>query len=140
MDQQTLLVTRQSLINDFGNLSDLPHELANTIANVYYRYCALADVPDRHFRSIDDSIAAIAELERVQTEFEFARKVVAQLRDLRQKAHPSLVAVSSELFLSILKYRIDDAMNKSPIRLMFERFLHRHKVSEIPRLIDALRL
>ena len=133
-------MTRQSLITDFGNLNDLPHELANTIANVYYRYCALADVPDRHFTSIEESIASMAELERVQREFEFAKKVVAQLRDLRQKAHPSLVAVSSGLFLSILKYGIDDAMNKSPIRLMFERFLKRPKVNEIPRLIDALRL
>ena len=45
-----------------------------------------------------------------------------------------------EVYLAVLKYGIDDVQNKSIIRLRFERILNKHKVNEIPGLIDALGL
>jgi hypothetical protein len=138
--EKTFLVTRQTLLSDFGTLDDLPPELANTIANVYYRYWSIAEMPDRQFTSIDDSIASIEELNRIQVEFEFSKKIVAEMRRLKPQVHQTLFAVTSDMFVSILKYKIDDAVTKSPVRLKFERFLRRNKVNEMPGLIDALQL
>jgi len=138
--EKPVLVTRQSLLSDFGCMDDLPRELANTIANVYYRYWSLADEPDAGFTSIADSMARTEQIARIQTEFEFVKNVVPEIRKLQREAHPSLVAVASDMFVSILKYKIDDAVEKSPIRLKFERFLKQNKVDEIPKLYEALQL
>lgn len=138
--EKALLTTRHTLLTDFGCMDDLPRELANTIANIYFRYWSLPDEPDKGFTSIKDSMAEAERIARIQTEFEFVKKVVPEIRKLQQQAHPSLVAVASEMFVSILKYRIDDAVEKSPLRLKFERFLRRDKVDEIPGLLEALQL
>ena len=139
-DEKIFLVTRQALASDFGNLDDLPRELANTIANVYYRFWSLSEAPDREFVSVDDSSAALENLRRIQIEFDFSKKVVAELRRLKPQVHSSLFEITADMFLSILKYKIDDAAIKSAVRLRLERFLRRNKVNEIPGLIDALQL
>jgi len=134
---------RRALVADFGTLADLPYELANTIANVYYRFFALAYEPGPSFTSINASIASIAEAEergRALLDYEFVRKVVPDMRQMIKEAHPSVVNVCADMLVSQIKYRIKDAPLKSPFRMKFERMLKGPAVKEIPNLVVTLGL
>ena len=132
---------RQAVLSDLGKLDDIPYELANTVANVYYRFFAAVKASDEPFKSIEQSSSATAELRRATVDFEFAPKMVQELRRIRSRgAHSSVVNAAAEFFLSQLKYRIKDAPEKSLVMLKVERFLHRHKVNEIAGFVDVLEL
>src|SRR5438093_8621657 len=111
MNQTEILeICRAVILRDFGRLDDIPYELANTVANIYYRFLVF-DVPS------EPSAASASEIQRIRINFDFAKKMVAEIRDLSTRAHPTVVNAAAEVFISILKYRIDDAVNKSLIRL-----------------------
>ncbi len=135
-----LEMCRRALIQDCGTLADLPYELANTIANVYYRFFALEYEPEPSFTSIEDSIANVSERARILADHHFAPKIVTALRQMIKEAHPSYVEAFAEMFVCQLKYRIDDAPEKSLARLKVERFLKRPAAKEFPGLGDVLGL
>jgi len=140
-EQMLLLETcRRALTQDFGTLADLPYELANTIANVYYRFFALQYEPEPSFKSIEDSVANVSERARILLDHHFAQKVVPALRQMIKEAHPSYVEAFAEMFVCQIKYRIDDAPEKSLARLKIERLLKGPAAEELPGLVDALGL
>jgi len=78
--------------------------------------------------------------DRIMRDYIFAPTFIENLRRAKRETDPSFHKMLSDFVLSNLKYHIDDAENKSPVRLKLERFLNRHKVKEIEGLIHALKL
>jgi hypothetical protein len=116
----------------FGNLDDLPDELADTVANYCYRWALLENDPGirrrlvRHLpagtdpeqRLRDHDAALASAIERFPS-------MLKALRDLRRTDGDAVFSRSCELFVDRFKYRIPDAEQKSRIRRAVERRLRR---------------
>ncbi len=132
---------REAILSDLGKLDDIPYELANTVANAYYNFFASAKAPPPDFGSIEQSEAATAAVWRASLDFEFAPKMVRELRKIKSRgAHPTVVYAAAQIALSHLKYRLENVEEKSLARLKIEAFLSWHKVNEIAGLVDTLEL
>ena len=142
-----------NIAEDLGSLDDLPAELANTAANVYYtfwmRLIALAPLregapapagtenhPDgilggyMHYIKTNPSIIA---------GYKFAADMIKAIRGIAEK-HPDrkeLVDYMVQVALDSLKYNIDNAHQKTPIRRAIERKFK--KPDEIPGLYGKMR-
>ena len=130
---------------DFNHLNDLPIELQNTIANIYYKIAqvslncergeqfpssvALSDNFKEGFeRFVHDSVFLIE-----------CRKslpgIVSGLRpDVLRKKNQEDVDFMIFALLCVFKYRIPNALQKSMVRLKFERWRRESSVDEIDNL------
>ena len=104
-----MAITRQALLRDFGSMADLPHEFANTIANIYYRYYAADQILARMAETHEESVKIMAELLRINRAFQFAPTFVEQHREMVREAHPSVLQVFDDFTLAVIKYGIEDA-------------------------------
>ena len=139
--EKILQVTRDEIQNQYGSLDDLSYELANTVANIYYQFNCWLDSGPPQFLPNKELLGTINNYAWDMTAYGQVGKIILQLRGLRnQGVHPEWIQIAEEFAVSVLKYRIENAANKSPIRLKFERFLNRNKVNEIPNLVDLLGL
>jgi hypothetical protein len=133
VDQDVLRQAAEALQADLGDLSDLPVELASTVANVYYRFYACAEHMLRGGKTnlldpyLDDSrnaLDAYKAFSKLHTEatasFEYAKNFVQSARGIK-KQKPELFSYMVTLTLDILKYNIDNANTKTPIRRAIER-------------------
>ena len=119
------------LFSDFGLMSDLPYELANTVANVYWRY----------FQQKVDSAPhiTIEELTMRAVEFNGIKETITKFRLMPSEGvHQSLIDYMAEVILSAVKYRIPDFESKSLLRCKIERMFR--KSQDIPNLVKVLRL
>ncbi len=136
-----LEMTQIALTVDFENLDDILPELGNTIANVYLRrFLFRLPPPPSELTSMPSWWYYYSLNNKVQLDYEFARKAVQKLRELASKVHPSYVNLAAEMWVSLMKYHIYDAADKSYVRHKIERLIHLHQVDEIPDLLKALRL
>ena len=92
------------------------------------------------FDSIKHAFDYPAELAKILSDYEAAKKMVAHLRQLRTEAHPTVRHAAEEMYISLLKYNIPFNENKSLFQIKAERLLYRHKVKEIPNLASELGL
>jgi len=126
-------------------LDDMPTELANTIANIYYK-CVLQGIEAEEFvfpfmnyigRDARKKGHNYAEYRAtLEASFEAAPKVVENLRRLR-KGDPNSYSDIVKFYLDILKYNINNAANKSEtVRMMERKF---KKVDEIEGLINLMK-
>ncbi len=142
----------EDLIRDqFETLDDLPKELANTIANVYYKYCAnfleiMGDSRREFFipKSIKRESGDLSQLfmkfvtnqTQIVNDLEAASKFIDGLRGIDKYAQPNLYKFTVDFILDCLKYNIDNVQNKTGLRRMVERKFK--KSDEIPNLIDLM--
>lgn len=138
IDEVILEQIRESV----GTLDDLPLELANTVANVYYRYYegmggGMDGLMDRFFLGGPESFAN----DQAQTvaDTKMVVGLAENLASIDKLQRPNLYQYTVELALDILKYRISNVHQKTGFRRMIERRLKRGKVNEIPNLIEVLR-
>lgn len=138
---------------DLGSLDDIPYELANTIANVYYRYFNHAfDIMNRAannpnwipkqvkrepdlikgFQSFAEDTA------RFTSDYEVASKAIQGLREIDKIRQPNNYQFMVDFILDCLKYDIKDAHKKIGLRRMIERKFSKASEREIPNLIDLL--
>ena len=134
--------TYQGIRNDFGDLGDLPRELATTVANVYYRFFAFSqnagaslgggseghNPMERYSKFMQDTGT-------VMSSFQFAKELINSARETR-KHNSALFDYMTVLTLDVLKYNIDNAADKTPIRRAIERKFK--KVDEISDLLDIM--
>jgi len=146
IDNEILKKCKFMVEKDLGDLNDLPKELANTFVNFYYRVFELEKKLEGKSNShlLDDNNDIIQSMKDFSFEFHFILEhfkripdYVYHLREIKIK-EPEGYEYIVNLYLDILKFRIDDAHNKSEIRRRLERLLHRKKVNEIPNLIQML--
>lgn len=143
----------QNMAADFGSLDDLPAELANTAANIYYAFwkrllalaplrdgtplpAAIKDHPDGILAGYMDYIKANPS---VIAGHKFAADLIKTIRSTAKK-HPDrkeLVDYMVQVALDSLKYNIDNAHQKTPIRRAIERKFK--TPNEIPALYSKMR-
>jgi|GEM_PF-1529883 len=131
----------------FGDLDDIPHEVANTIANCYYHYYQYIVEYDNspggwipnEVKSESDLGKGLKNFVENTTMLKFAYeeipKFIAKIRKIKNNDERLMFY---ELFLDIFKYNIDYAHKKIGLRLMIERKIKKKNVNEIPNLIDLL--
>lgn len=149
ISQHALRQAAEAIRMNLGDLSDLPLELANTYANIYYRAFAY----EQHMRCggrsrfLEPYMPESSNIFDVYTDnvkfqaetlaaFEHAQAVVQSLRQLRID-EPELFSHAVTTVLDAIKYKIDNAGSKTPIRRALERKFK--KVYEVPQLLDIMR-
>jgi hypothetical protein len=152
--KEILEITERAIQGDLGSLDDIPYELANTIANVYYKYfLQQADmmkratnpgwIPEEMKRETNMKAAMdsfIEKWEKLQTDFDAASEFIKSLRGIDKREKPNLYQYSVNFILDCLKYDIKNAQGKTGLRRTIERKLKKNTIQEIPSLIDLLDL
>lgn len=152
-NREILKMCEKAIRKDLGSLDDFPYEVANTVANVYYRFfnhavdvMKQADnnpgwIPKKMKRETDMLAGLTSFFEdsaRFKSDFEAAPRFVKGLRDIDKHKQPNLYQFTVDFILDCLKYNIKDAQKKTGLRRMVERRLRKGKVREIPNLVDLL--
>jgi len=146
-----LNICKNSIREDLGTLEDLPYELANTIANVYYRAfykAAHVFTYRRHFpksvgnlrpRRIDEKKNFRGEGFRLfRSEFQAVADFVGEVRAIDKTVYPDLYWFAVKFILDCLKYNIQNVGKKTELRRVIERQLKKPGIREVPGLVDML--
>jgi hypothetical protein len=132
---ECLQLCRRQILQDLGKLDDISYELANTVANIYYRFLTAGPgIPPGKLE------AGLAEVAKRLSDYQIAPKMVLEVRKLRSDGNPALADSAEELYISLLKYNVKFSEGKSLFQMKAERLLNRHQVDEIERLVDILHL
>ena len=147
-------MAKKAIKEYFGSLDDLPRELGNTLANVYYNFYIhvlnkgvnIDGSPEQIIETIRNDLN-MKDLFRPSAEYssqifsdvmkvpEFVRAI---REDLDRHKRPESYQYWIDFILDCLKYKISNASYKSGIRRKIERRLNMSKVQEIPNLIDLI--
>jgi hypothetical protein len=151
--QDVLKLCETAIKKDLDNLDDLPYELANTVANVYYRYFDQSlDVMKRASNNpgwlprevkrendILEGITSFANnVAKFKSDIESVPGFIEGLREIDRQEQPNLYKFAVDFILDILKYDIKDAQKKTGLRRIIERKIRKGKIQEIPNLVDLL--
>jgi hypothetical protein len=149
--KEALKMAEDYIKSQLGTLSDLPKELANTIANVYYKFALdfleMSENSKREYfvpKSMNRKTGDLGELlkdfmanqAKIPSDVEAAPKFVKGLREIDKYKQAKLYKYSVEFILDCLKYNIEKPQNKSGARRTIERKFK--TVNEIPNLIDSM--
>ena len=144
----------QAICKELGSLNDLPRELANTVANIFYKYLGgplettqAVDTPNwipkssHRAQDIGTKLISLFTVQQdIRLDFDLVPDLIKGVRMCDKDKQPDVCKRMVDFSLFILKYHIKDALNKSYLRLRIERYLARNKVQEIPNLIDLMHL
>ena len=133
-----LLGTARWIKDKFDNLNDLPHEAANTVANIYYRFNLLHLLIEKEENIFEKgcmmeefiSWGTLVKTLPNMIEVTFRSKEI----EIPNHIKNTLVSV----FIDTYKYRIRNAYKKSGIIRFVERLFKKEKVNEIANLIDIV--
>jgi hypothetical protein len=139
-----------------GTMDDLPYELANTIANVYYRYCdVLLDSMQRaennpvgwvpkEVKTCNDPISGLINFQKKVAQYtadvKIAPDVIKTLREIDKIKTPHLYDDMVDFILDNYKYNIKNVQKKIGLRRIIERKIKSSSVNEIPHLVDLLKI
>src|SRR5262245_43217419 len=135
LDPNALQNASEALFDRLGPLDDLRPDLANTIADIYYKFHVMAlepGIPVAVFEAPDPA-KLVSERFRIS---HFYRTVDQLIESIRGHAGEQR-RLGEELALDILKYRIDNAEKKNGVRLAIERKFK--AVNEISGIYGALK-
>jgi hypothetical protein len=129
--QNTFMLTHINLKRDLGTLDDLPYELANTIANVYWRQFEQGH-PSSPILPAEESILR-------EEEYLGAKRAIAEFRVMLSKGtDANLVLYTVDFLLDWLRHRIPDIGNKRPIWRRIQRL--KYPSRDRPNLVRSLKL
>ena len=147
-DKMVLILVGILMEEKLGEVDDLPHELGNTIANVYVREIStgLGDEVCRQISLSDNNRDA---LEQILTDFgldddsqendiTLVNRMIRSFREIRETEKPRQAGYIAQIILDTMKYGIKDATGKSEMRRWFERRKKRGAVQEIPGLMGMI--
>jgi hypothetical protein len=128
-----------NLSMSLGNLDDLGPELADTVANVYYRYALATGTANEltlafALGTFVDGADLRAEIGVIMAQQEYVDDMVSAVR--RAQHDPELHERMTLLTLDTLKFRIANAATKSAVRRSLERRLARTR--EIAGLYERM--
>jgi hypothetical protein len=132
-----------NLSMSLGNLDDLGPELADTVANVYYRYALATGTANELTLAFAlgifmDGADLRAEIGVIMAQQEYVDDMVSAVR--RAQHDPELRERMTLLTLDTLKFRIANAAKKSAVRRSLERRLARtREISGLYERMLALR-
>jgi hypothetical protein len=125
---ESLELTEDLIAKTLSSIDDLPRELANTIANVYFKYAIstleMVEMKKRGGmvpKSISREIGNVEELfekyiksqAEIQADVDAAIKFVKALREIDKQKKPNLYETSVEFILDCIKYNIAKPQKKS---------------------------
>ncbi|MBF0344809.1 MAG: hypothetical protein HQL06_11325 [Nitrospirae bacterium] len=141
IDQETLNVCKKVMHADLGSVKDLPVELANSLANLYYRFVCLT-TDSCCEESVGRGRPQVPGLETAKAlaAVEVVPQMINELRSIDRTAKPLKYRAVYELIIDYIKYDIKDANNKPLLMRIVERFIKkaRGQVKELPDLISKL--
>ena len=148
INYEALNYARRLLTRDFGDVSDLPESLRNTIVNTYYEYSAMClELNDKFawpsaITLESDLMSGLEKFGRDSAHLEAAVKVLPDLvraiRGMRREGRTEGFELTVSLTLDIFKYRIPNANTKTEAELDRDRPHYAPKVREIPKLWKLL--
>ena len=144
LQQDALDFARQLVKRDLGDLSDLPEEVRNTLANIYYEFAQMNLELNRPF-AFPSTIALADDVVEGAKKFvkdaawltscvDHLPQAVEGLRAIRRERSRSDYDFCVRAFQSNFKYRIPDLDKKPSWRVTLERPFYASKVQEIPNL------
>ena len=142
--QDLLAEARQTIQDTIGGLDDLPDELANTVANVVYRFCRVKagfltpGIPTGGENPYHDMEKLIEDVGSLTSKFDLLPQLIQNFRQIDKTQQPKLHQYTVDYLLDILKYDIPDANKKSGMRRIIERRFRRKAVIEVPNLHKTL--
>lgn len=154
VSEDVLKIAADSIRGELGTLQDLPRELANTVANIYYRQVALLYAANGRRHLLDPFIGQpsnsflddFKKLANLQAESlaasQTTKTFIDALRDMRKGVNsPKAKAIYDYMIvltLDIMKYEITKASDKTPIRRAVERkFKTPREIANLVDLMDA---
>ena len=150
IDEDVLRQAAEAMLSDLGETTDLPAELANTIANVYYRFFACAEhmmrggntnLLEPYLESPTGFSDAFRQFSQLNTDaiaaIESVKDLVRSAREAKEQGGKVAFSYCVTLILDVFKYGISNAHTKSPIRRAIERKFK--KTKEIPDLFHYIR-
>jgi len=143
LDDKILELTKRDIERAFGTLDDLPYELANIIANYYYKSWEIlsGNAESQALRAknvYQGLISYVHEAGAIINFRETIPETVNTLRKIDRRKQPRLYYYMVNYALDVLKYNIPDAHKKSHIRRQFERIFRKKRISEIPNLSNFI--
>jgi len=146
INRTALPLARELIGRDLPDLDDLPPELQNTIANIYYNFAttflaaAQKDWVPTKGGQLADLKDFVSESSFYQAAFEALPQSIYALRKMRNQDPPWLYDYTVTYILDLFKYRLPQwAMKLPPILRAPLRFLSDAPVKEIPNLYKFLR-
>lgn len=149
--KEVLRLAENAIREQLGTLDDIPYELANTVANIYYSFCALAsEVKDKPKEGWiltaikktgnlkHDLADFIDDYARIEADIRSAPKFIEGLRAIDKSTQPNLYQYTVDFILDSLKYNIPNVIKKTGIRRKIERVFRKKYVKEIPNLVDLM--
>jgi hypothetical protein len=152
--KEVLEMCEEAIRQQLGKIDDLPYEVVNTVANVYYKFFEHSfDALQRHDKTPggwtprevkrESDIALgmesfIKNTARLTSDYNAMPKMISAIREVDKYEQPNAYKFCIEFFLDNLKYNIENAHKKNGLRRMLERKIIKNKVTEIPNLIDLL--
>ena len=144
VDKTALPLARELITRNFGNLDDLPAELQNTIAHIYYSFAEMGAnqskpgwVPKKNGQLALKGFAE--EFSFLSAAVEHLPKLVEELRKLRGKNPTWLYDYSATFILDLFKYRLPQwAIKLPPILRAPMRLFSDAPSKEIPNLYRLL--
>lgn len=144
IDETVLEDAAHDLHHHHGSLMDLPEELRNTIASVYYEVHwtrrhegampLVAHLPPQKDRGklLD---AAMKQFVLRMGQYQHLSTYVEMVRETDKETQPNLYAMLTRVVIDALKWNIDNALQKSAFRRSLER-LTKKPVPEV-KLVPA---
>jgi hypothetical protein len=123
MDAYTcaLYEAADNLFRSLGALNDLGPELADTVANVYYRYALATGTVDDLAFALGMPNDLTTEIEIIVAQQEYIDEMIKALRRTGREGH--VVERMKLIILDTFKYRIENAAQKTALRRAIERRL-----------------
>lgn len=128
---KVLMATYSAIEAELGLLGDLPFELANTVANVYFRYFELGVSSSPLFST--------EEIARRQVERESITEVISEYRIVKEKSTDQFFTDNmAECIVEVYSYQMADAPTRMFILRKIERKFRKSK--DIADLVRGLQL
>ena len=152
IDKSVIVNCEEAIKDRLGTLSDLPYELANTVANIYYKYfelygdgfpdynsfTSLKDIPE-NVHPVDFMAQRATSYSTAGPQLNATNETIDKLRESDLKGtNPEMYQNAVGVIVDFIKYGIEDADQKSPMRRKLERKFRKKRVREIPNLIEFL--
>jgi len=144
LNYEALNRARLLIKRDFGDLSDLPEELRNTLANTYYEFCYLGMELEGEFAfpsaiTMEDNLVGgmekfANESAHLNAAVNILPEVIGGLRGMKREGRSEGYELCVSLIFDIFKYKIPDANIKTKVQLAAERPHYSSQVREIPNL------
>ncbi len=163
--KRVLKLCENAIRKDLGNLNDLPYDLSNTIANIYYSFFEFAcrtlkyeQIVNLPIKTIKEALMLCAhELESrgnevskvfnarlisVTAAIESVPEFIEVLREIDKEKERMNYELCANFIIDYLKYNIKDVKNKRVIKRLIERKIKERKgeIHEIPDLVKEMNL